>query len=138
MDTSAQSKTVESSAAQPEVLDLGKGAELQSAPVAAEASQGGPRADDGVAAQAQIAAVTADDQAATASTDAPPASSTKPAPPPAAEVDVIEPVWVKKAEEAVAAHRDDPHAQDEAVGDVQAEYLKQRYGIDVLAGEDGP
>jgi len=96
--------------------------EAKVAPAAAEASQNGPKADDGAAvAQAQVTAVTAvaaDDQTqATTSTTDPAAA----APLVAADVDVIEPEWVKKAEEAVAQNRDDPRAEENAVEAVQIE-----------------
>lgn len=46
----------------------------------------------------------------------------------AADDDLIEKEWVEKAKQVVAETRDDPHAQDVAVGKLQAEYLKKRYG----------
>ena len=106
------------------------------APSAAEASQSGPKADDGMAAaQAQVASVSNDDgQLPVADPAAPPLAS----PMAAADVDVIEPEWVKKAEQAVAAHRDDPHGQEDAVEAIQVEYLKQRYNIDVKPGDTKP
>jgi len=111
--------------------------EAKVAPAAAEASQNGPKADDGAAvAQAQVTAVTAvaaDDQTqATTSTTDPAAA----APLVAADVDVIEPEWVKKAEEAVAQNRDDPRAEENAVEAVQIEYLKKRYNLDVKSGDE--
>ncbi len=113
--------------------------EAKQAPVAAETSQNGPKADDGAAvAQAQIAAVASDDPAQTT----PVASSTDPVAPPAPltaeDVDVIEPEWVKKAEKAVADHRNDPRAEESAVEAVQIEYLKKRYNIDVEPGDKAP
>lgn len=114
--------------------------EAKVAPAAAEAAQNRPKADDGMAtAQAQVASITVsdDDQAqATATATANP--SVADAPLTAADVDVIEPEWVKKAEEAVAANRDDPRAEEDAVEAVQIEYLKQRYNLDVKASDDKP
>lgn len=111
--------------------------EAKAAPAAAEASANGPKADDGAAvAQAQVASVATDD-AAQAQAD-PAAAATTPPPSLAADVDVIEPEWVKKAEEAVAKHRNDPHAEEEAVEDVQREYLKARYNLDVKPGDPKP
>lgn len=47
------------------------------------------------------------------------------------DVDVIEKEWVEKAEEVVKKTAGDPHAEEEAVEDLQIDYLKKRYGIDV-------
>jgi hypothetical protein len=44
------------------------------------------------------------------------------------DVDVIEKEWVDRAEQVVAATADDPHAEEEAVEDLQIDYLKKRYG----------
>lgn len=46
----------------------------------------------------------------------------------ASDEDLIEKEWVEKAKQVVAGTRDDPHAQDVAVGKLQADYLKKRYG----------
>lgn len=46
----------------------------------------------------------------------------------AADDDLIEKEWVEKAKQVVAGTRDDPYAQDAAVGKLQADYLKKRYG----------
>lgn len=111
--------------------------EAKVAPVASEAVGAQVKRDDGVAqATAQVATVTADDQnsAQAAAPTAPPA----PAPLVAEDVDVIEPEWVKKAEEAVAANREDPHAEEVAVEAIQIEYLKKRYDIDVKPGDEKP
>jgi hypothetical protein len=52
-------------------------------------------------------------------------------PPVAGDVDVIEPEWVDKVEEVVQAHQGDPYGEEEAVEDVQRDYLKKRYGYTV-------
>jgi len=49
----------------------------------------------------------------------------------AADVDVIEPEWVEKAEQTVRSHYGDPYAEEEAVEDLQVDYLKKRYGYNV-------
>jgi hypothetical protein len=49
----------------------------------------------------------------------------------AADVDVIEPEWVNKAEEVVAAHLGDPYGEEEAVEALQEDYLQKRYGFSV-------
>lgn len=46
----------------------------------------------------------------------------------AANDDLIEREWVEKAKKVVAETRNDPHAQDIAIGRLQADYLKKRYG----------
>jgi hypothetical protein len=46
-------------------------------------------------------------------------------------VDVIEPEWVSKAEEAVRTHQGDPYGEEEAVEDLQEDYLQKRYGFSV-------
>lgn len=54
----------------------------------------------------------------------------------AEDVDVIEKEWVDKAEQIVAQTAGDPHAEEEAVEDLQIDYLKKRYGKDVKKSED--
>lgn len=111
--------------------------EAQKAPAAAENQANQPKADDGATtAQAQVAAISDDDDDQSEATTTVPASA--PTPPLAADVDVIEPEWVKKAEEAVAKHRDDPRAEETAVEDLQREYLKARYNLDVKPGDEQP
>lgn len=52
------------------------------------------------------------------------------------DVDVIEKEWVDKAEEVIAKTAGDPHAEEEAVEDLQIDYMKKRYGKDVKKSED--
>lgn len=47
------------------------------------------------------------------------------------DVDVIEMEWVNKAKQVIKAHKDDPHAQEEAVEQLQIDYLKKRYGKEI-------
>jgi hypothetical protein len=54
----------------------------------------------------------------------------------AGDVDVIEPEWVDKVEEVVQAHQGDPYGEEEAVEDVQRDYLKKRYGY-IVADPNG-
>lgn len=108
--------------------------EAKAAPASAESSANGPKSDDGAAvAQAQLASVTSDDGTAAAQD---PAAAAVPAPLVADDVDVIEPEWVKKAEEAVAAHREDPRAEESAVEELQRDYLKTRYNLDVKSSDE--
>ena len=46
----------------------------------------------------------------------------------AADEDLIEKEWVDKAKKIIADTRDDPHAREQEVGKLQADYLKKRYG----------
>ncbi len=74
----------------------------------------------------------ADVAAAIAATPTPGAApATTPTPPTAGDVDVIEPEWVQKAEEVIVAHQGDPYAEEEAIEDLQEDYLQKRYGITV-------
>jgi hypothetical protein len=47
------------------------------------------------------------------------------------DVDVIEKEWVEVAEQVVHDTADDPHAQEEAVENLQVDYMKKRYGRDI-------
>lgn len=46
----------------------------------------------------------------------------------ASDDDLIEKEWVDKAKKIIADTRDDPHKREQAVGKLQADYLKKRYG----------
>lgn len=54
----------------------------------------------------------------------------------AADQDVIEPEWVDKAEAVVEQNAGNPFAEEEAVEDLQIDYLKKRYGHEVKKSED--
>jgi hypothetical protein len=70
--------------------------------------------------------------AAIAATPGPGAKpATAPLPGVAGDVDVIEPEWVDKAEEVVKAHHGDPYGEEEAIEELQEDYLQKRYGIKV-------
>jgi hypothetical protein len=74
----------------------------------------------------------ADVAAAIAATPTPGAVPTVGATPAsAADVDLIEPEWVDKAEEVVRAHSGDPYGEEEAIEELQEDYLNKRYGITV-------
>ena len=47
------------------------------------------------------------------------------------DVDVIEKEWVDATEQIIERTVGDPHARDEAIEDLQIDYLKKRYGKDV-------
>jgi hypothetical protein len=55
----------------------------------------------------------------------------------AEDVDVIEKEWVEKAEQIVEAHKTDPYTEEEAVEDLQIDYLKKRYGKEIHKSGDG-
>ena len=46
----------------------------------------------------------------------------------AADEDLIEKEWVDKAKKIVADTQNDPHQREEAVNQLQRDYLKKRYG----------
>lgn len=64
----------------------------------------------------------------TQTSDSTASQSSGSAPVAAADEDLIEKEWVEKAKKVVAETRNDPHAQDIAIGKLQADYLKKRYG----------
>lgn len=76
-------------------------------------------------------------------TDEPDATSTTPAdksttvtgPAFADDVDVLEKEWVDKAKKIVDETRQDPYKQEEQVSDLQADYLRKRYGKVVKTSE---
>ena len=49
--------------------------------------------------------------------------------------DLIEKEWVDKAKKIIIDTQDDPHRREEAVGQLQRDYLKKRYGREI--GENG-
>lgn len=53
----------------------------------------------------------------------------------AADDDLIEKEWVNKAKHIIAQTVDDPRAREEAVGQLQREYLRKRYGKELGASE---
>jgi hypothetical protein len=67
----------------------------------------------------------------------PPANVPVAMPVTADDVDVIEPEWVAKAESEVQKHAGDPYGEEEAIEDLQQDYLKKRYGYNV-ADPGGP
>ena len=112
---------------------------VQPAPVSAEQApsvSGGSSAPQSVApAVDPMALVMA--TAADPATTAPTTEATTLLPNLAADVDVIEPEWVDKAQEAIAKHVGDPYGEEEAVEELQEAYLQQRYGLNVHEpGED--
>ncbi len=66
-----------------------------------------------------------DSQAQPAATDDSPAV--------AADEDLIEKEWVDKAKKIIAETKDDPAQREKAVGRLQADYLKKRYGKELGA-----
>lgn len=50
---------------------------------------------------------------------------------PAEDADVIEKVWVEKADEIVEKTKDDPYTEDEAQHSLSRAYLKKRFNLEV-------
>ena len=50
--------------------------------------------------------------------------------------DVIEKEWVDKAEDVIEKTAGDPHAEEEAVEDLQIDYMKKRYNKDIKKSDD--
>jgi hypothetical protein len=55
----------------------------------------------------------------------------------AGDVDVIEPEWVEKAEDVVRQTQGDPYNEEEAIEDLQQDYLLKRYGHEVADPKAG-
>jgi hypothetical protein len=53
----------------------------------------------------------------------------------AADEDLIEKEWVDKAKKIISDTRDDPAAREKQVGQLQADYLKKRYGKELGAAD---
>lgn len=53
----------------------------------------------------------------------------------AADDDLIEKEWVNKAKHIIVQTADDPRRREEAVGQLQREYLRKRYGKELGASE---
>lgn len=128
----------------------------QPKPGAVEASQAGNELPPGVEIVEPVAAPeVAPPVAATPAPTLPPtpaaAATPAPAPPatPAAsspavagpatadDADVIEKDWVDKAAKVVHDTAHDPYKEEEAVEDLQIDYLKKRYGKDIKKSESG-
>jgi hypothetical protein len=105
------------------------------APASVEAGHAGPPSGGQPPAQnTQNKTLSADDVAAAIAaqpTPAAPQVSPITGPATAEDVDVIEPEWVDKAEQVVQQHSGDPYGEEEAVEDLQRDYLKKRYNYDV-------
>ena len=57
-----------------------------------------------------------------------PQTATKDTPLTANDDDLIEREWVEKAKKIVAQTKNDPHVQEHAINQLQADYLQKRYG----------
>lgn len=65
-----------------------------------------------------------------------PVASQLPTPIAAADEDLIEPEWVNKTEEVIAHNSGNPYAEEEAIEELQIDYLQKRYGHQVKKPED--
>ena len=114
---------------------LQPGAEAAPVEVAPQlgASPGDPAAKSPAGGQA--AKLTADQVAAaiaaTPAGSGAAASGGMAAPNTADDVDVIETEWVDKAEHEITTHQGDPYGEEEAIEDLQQDYLDKRYGYKV-------
>lgn len=54
----------------------------------------------------------------------------------AADIDVIEQIWVAKAKELIDKTKDDPHTQKAQMSKFKAEYIKKRINKDIKISED--
>lgn len=98
-----------------------------------------PVAEPTGAPAAQPAKLSADDVAAAiAAMPAPtaPVAAQLPVPDAAADEDLIEPEWVNKTEQVIAETSGNPYAEEEAIEDLQIDYLSKRYGHQVKKPED--
>ena len=59
-----------------------------------------------------------------------------PVPTVAADEDLIEPEWVDKTEQVIAETSGNPYAEEEAIENLQIDYLHKRYGYQVKKPED--
>ena len=55
----------------------------------------------------------------------------------ASDEDLIEKEWVEKAKKLVSETKNDPHAQENAVSLLQADYLQKRYGRTIKISSEG-
>jgi hypothetical protein len=53
----------------------------------------------------------------------------------AADDDRIENQWVNKAKQIISETADDPRRREQAIGQLQREYLKKRYGKELGVSE---
>lgn len=54
----------------------------------------------------------------------------------AADDDLIEKEWVDKAKKIILETQNDPHGREEAVGQLQRDYLRKRYGKEIGAADE--
>jgi hypothetical protein len=114
----------------PEVAQPNVGGE-KSPEIAASTPETAPAADSSARADQPTKLSVADVAAAIAAMPTPtapgqPAASTTPSV--AADVDRIEPEWVHAAEDIIKQTADSPYAEEEAIEDLQIDYMQKRYG----------
>lgn len=66
-----------------------------------------------------------------------PAQAPLAGPPIADDVDVIEKEWVDEANKIISATSGDPYVEEEAMEDLQVDYLKKRYGKEIKKDQAG-
>ncbi|HLB66274.1 MAG TPA: hypothetical protein VJJ78_01605 [Candidatus Saccharimonadales bacterium] len=57
-------------------------------------------------------------------------------PPIADDADLIEKEWVDKAKQILEQNKDNPHALNQAINRVKADYIKKRYNKDLKTSND--
>jgi hypothetical protein len=120
----------------PEGMAPARGPEQAPRSEQAPAPGGGPNGPAAATPQAKLSP--ADVAAALAAVPGPAApGGVVPTPTAAGDVDVIEPEWVDKAEEVIEMHQGDPYGEEEAVEDLQKDYLLKRYGHQVGDPDSG-
>ena len=122
---------VEQPAVTPNIVMPATAPEQAPAPVAPETAPAAPVNNPAAALAAALAAPTPGTSPGAMPAPVPGAPAA------AGDVDEIEPVWVEKAENAIAAHINDPYGEEAAVEKLQEEYLQQRYGIKVADPNTG-
>jgi hypothetical protein len=54
------------------------------------------------------------------------------------DVDVIEKEWVDEAQKVIDATKNDPYTEEEAIEQLQVDYMQKRFGMDVQASHESP
>jgi len=119
--------------------ELGQPGTAEAAPAPrAETAQPSPGVQQQNAGQppAQAPRLTADDVAKAIAAAPMPKAPVVATPQIAADQDVVEPEWVDAAEQVITQTAGNPHAEEEAVENLQIDYLKKRYGHEVKKPEE--
>ncbi len=110
------------------------GVQYERGPISPEREPLPQQSQEGVAPAPAVAAPALPQPASTSTTDDPAALLTS-VPDVAADDDLIEKEWVDKAKRIIAETADDPYRREQAVSQLQREYLRKRYGKEVGSSE---